>query len=308
VREALMSRPADCKALLVFPRFNANSFWNYQATCEVAGARYPAAPLGLITVAAGAAVSLHAQQPPADLVMTNGKIITVDGKFTIAQAVAVRGDRFIAVGSNADISKLAGPNTRRIDLGGKAVIPGLIDAHAHLTRGAETWTTEARFDDVASRKQALDIVRAKATELGAGRFVYNLGGWSYDQFADNPTPLTKAELDAAAPNNPVYVQFSRCCAFMNSKAIDQLGVDAIKEPWVERDAAGKPTGRINDPGLAQVASKIPNKAKDPYPVSAAAMLKDLNRAGLTAANMVGCPPEQKEAYLEMQKKGASAAD
>jgi predicted amidohydrolase YtcJ len=120
--------------------------------------------LGLITVAAGAAVSLHAQQPPADLVMTNGKIITVDGKFTIAQAVAVRGDRFIAVGSNADISKLAGPNTRRIDLGGKAVIPGLIDAHAHLTRGAETWTTEARFDDVASRKQALDIVRAKATE------------------------------------------------------------------------------------------------------------------------------------------------
>jgi hypothetical protein len=259
--------------------------------------------LGLITAAAGAAVSLHAQQTPADLVLTNGKIITVDGKFTIAQAVAVRGDRLIAVGSNADINKLAGPNTRRVDLGGKAVIPGLIDAHAHLTRGAETWTTEARFDDVASRKQALDIVRAKATELGAGKFVYNLGGWSYDQFADNPTPLTKAELDAAAPNNPVYVQFSRCCAFMNSKAIDQLGIDAIKEPWVERDAAGKPTGRINDPGLGQVAAKIPNKAKDPYPVSAAAMLKDLNRVGLTAANMVGCPPEQKEAYLEMQKKG-----
>lgn len=259
--------------------------------------------LGLITAAVVAVVSLHAQQPPADLVLTNGKIITVDAKFTIAQAAAIRGDRFISVGSNADINRLAGPNTRRIDLGGKAVIPGLIDAHAHLTRGAETWTTEARFDDVASRKQALDIVRAKAAELGAGRFVYNLGGWSYDQFADNPTPLTRAELDAAAPNNPVYLQFSRCCAFMNGKAIDQLGIDAIKEPWVERDAAGKPTGRINDPGLGQVAAKIPNKAKDPYRVSALAMLHDLNRAGLTAANMVGCPPEQKEAYQEMQKKG-----
>ncbi|HKC58279.1 MAG TPA: amidohydrolase family protein, partial [Vicinamibacterales bacterium] len=167
--------------------------------------------LGLIGAVAGAAAVVHGQQTAAaDLVLTNGKIITVDNKFTIAQAIAVRGDRFVAVGSNADINKLAGPGTRRIDLGGKAVIPGLIDAHAHLTRGAETWTTEARFDDVASRKQALDIVRAKAAELGAGKFVYNLGGWSYDQFADNPTPLTRAELDAAAPNNPVYVQFSRC--------------------------------------------------------------------------------------------------
>ena len=260
--------------------------------------------LGVIGAVAGAAAVVHGQQTAAaDLVLTNGKIITVDNKFTIAQAIAVRGDRFVAVGSNADINKLAGPGTRRIDLGGKAVIPGLIDAHAHLTRGAETWTTEARFDDVASRKQALDIVRAKAAELGAGKFVYNLGGWSYDQFTDNPTPLTRAELDVAAPNNPVYLQFSRCCAFMNGKAIDQLGIDAIKEPWVERDAAGKPTGRINDPGLGQVAAKIQPKAKDPYAVSALAMIKDLNRAGLTTAGMVGCSDEQKDAYREMQRKG-----
>ena len=259
---------------------------------------------GVVAAIAGAAASLQAQQPPvADLVLTNGKIITVDNKFTIAQAVAIRGDRFIAVGSNAEINKLAGPNTRKIDLGGKAVIPGLIDAHAHLMRGAETWTTEARFDDVASRKEALDIVRAKAQQLGPGKYVYNLGGWSYDQLADNPTPLTKAELDAAAPNNPVYLQFSRCCAFMNSKAIDALGIDAIKQPWVERDAAGKPTGRINDPGLGQVANKIPDKPKDPYPVSAAAMIKDLNRAGLTTAGISGCAQEQKDAYKEMEQKG-----
>ena len=260
--------------------------------------------LGLIGAAAGAAAVLHGQQAPAaDLVLTNGKIITVDARFTIAQAVAVRGDRLVAVGSNADINKLAGPNTRRIDLGGKAVIPGLIDAHAHLTRGAETWTTEARFDDVASRKQALDIVRAKAAELGAGKWVYNRGGWSYDQFTDNPTPLTRAELDAAAPNNPVYLQFSRCCAFLNQKGIDAMGLAAMNQTWIEKDAAGKPTGRVNDPGLAELATKIQDKARDPYPVSAMAMIRDLNRAGLTAAGMVGCPPEQKEVYLEMQRKG-----
>ena len=259
--------------------------------------------LGLIGAVAGAAARLHVQQQPVDVVLTNGKIITVDNKFTIAQAIAIRGERLVAVGSNADISKLAGPNTRRIDLGGKAVIPGLIDAHAHLTRGAETWTTEARFDDVASRKQALDIVRAKAAELGPGKWVYNRGGWSYDQFTDNPTPLTKAELDAAAPNNPVYLQFSRCCAFMNQKGIDAMGLASMNQPWIEKDASGRPTGRANDPGLAQLASKIQDPAKDSYAVSALAMIKDLNRAGLTAAGMVGCPAEQKEAYVEMQRKG-----
>jgi len=259
--------------------------------------------LAVIGAAAAAATVAHAQQQTADVVLTNGKIITVDNQFHIAQAVAIRGERIVAVGTNADINKLAGANTRKIDLGGKAVIPGLIDAHAHLMRGAETWTTEVRFDDVDSRKQALDMVRAKAAAVGAGNWVYNLGGWAYDQFADNPTPLTKAELDQAAPNNPVYLQFSRCCAFMNSKAIDQLGIDAIKQPWVERDAAGKPTGRINDPGLGQVANKIPDPPKESYAASASTMIKDLNRAGLTTAGISGCPEEQKQVYRQMERNG-----
>ena len=153
--------------------------------------------VGLLVAAAWSG-RVQAQQPPADVVLTNGKIVTVDDQFRVAQAVAIRGDRFVAVGSNADIAKLTGPNTRQIDLGGKTVLPGLIDAHAHLMRAAETWAIEARFDDIESRKQALDLVKAKAAQLGPGQWVFNLGGWSYDQFADNPTPLTRAELDAAA--------------------------------------------------------------------------------------------------------------
>jgi len=164
---------------------------------------------GALLAVAGAISILHAQQPAPDLILSNGKIITVDDRFTIAQAVAIRGDRILAVGTNQDLARLAGPNTRRIDLRGKAVIPGLIDAHAHLMRAAETWAIEARFDDIESRKQALDIVRAKAVALGPGQWVFNLGGWSYDQFADGPTPLTREELDQAAPSNPVYLQFSR---------------------------------------------------------------------------------------------------
>jgi len=99
----------------------------------------------------------------------------------------------------------------------QAVIPGLIDAHAHLMRAAETWAIEVRLDGVDFAEQALEMVRAKAAALGPGQWVYNLGGWSYDQFADNRAPLTRAELDQAAPNNPVYLQFTRCCAFLNSR-------------------------------------------------------------------------------------------
>lgn len=246
---------------------------------------------------------LRAQQPSADVILTNGKIITVDDRFSIAQAIAIRGDRFVAVGTNQEIARLAGPNTRKIDLGGKAVIPGLIDAHAHLMRAAETWAIEARFDDIESRKQALDLLRAKAAALGSGKWVFNLGGWSYDQFADGPTPLTRQELDQAAPDNPVYVQFTRCCAFMNTRAIELMGLAAMDQPWIERDASGKPTGRINDPGLAQIANKIPPPAKDTFPTNANALIADLNRAGLTTAGISGCPQEATEYFQELKRKG-----
>ncbi|MBI2185607.1 MAG: amidohydrolase, partial [Acidobacteria bacterium] len=72
-------------------------------------------------------ISIGAQQAPADIILTNGKIITVDAQFSIAQAVAVRGGRFVRVGTNQEVNRLAGPNTRRIDLRGRAVVPGLID-------------------------------------------------------------------------------------------------------------------------------------------------------------------------------------
>ena len=239
----------------------------------------------------------------ADIVLTNGKIITVDDRFSIAQAIAIRGDRFIAVGSNQAIAKLAGPGSRRIDLGGKAVVPGLIDAHAHLMRAAETWAVEARFDDIESRKQALEIVSRKAKELGPGKWVFNLGGWSYDQFADNPTPLTRQELDQAAPNNPVYLQFSRCCGFLNTPGIEAMGLASMSDPWIERDASGKPTGRVNDPGLARIAGKLPPQPKDTFPKNAMALVADLNRAGLTTAGISGCPQEATDFFQEQNRQG-----
>ena len=103
--------------------------------------------LGLLvaTVIVGAAMIapvVLAQQPSADLILTNGKIITVDDRFSIAQAIAVRGDRIIAVGTTADITKLAGPQTRRVDLRGKSVVPGFIDNHAHFQEEGAYWSLD----------------------------------------------------------------------------------------------------------------------------------------------------------------------
>ena len=116
--------------------------------------------------------------------------------------MAVRGDRIVAVGTNQDITRLAGPNTRRIDLRGRSVVPGMIDNHAHFQEEGAYWTLELRFDGVDSRKQALEMIRAKAKAAGPGEWVFNLGGWSPDQFADDKKPFTRDELDKVAPEQP----------------------------------------------------------------------------------------------------------
>src|SRR5688500_12731659 len=171
-----------------------------------------------VAAVAGASVFVSAQQPTAaqgagaaraDIVLTNGKVITVDDKFSIAQAVAIRGDRILAVGTNQQINALAGPTTRRIDLRGRSVMPGFIDNHAHFQEEGAYWTEELRLDGVESRKQALEMIRARAQQKGPNQWVYTLGGWSPDQFADDSRPFTREELDKIAPNNPVFLQFTR---------------------------------------------------------------------------------------------------
>jgi predicted amidohydrolase YtcJ len=241
----------------------------------------------------GASIVMQAQQPAADMILTNGKIITVDDQFRIAQAVAIRGDRIVAVGSNQDINKLAGPSTRRIDLRGKSVVPGMIDNHAHYQEEGAYWTLELRFDGVDTGKKALDLIRAKAAATPNGGWVYNLGGWSPDQFMDDKKPFTRDELDKVAPNNPVFLQFTRSAQYLNSKAIEKLNLETSKEPWIERDANGRATGITGVAGrekLFDAAAFLdaPNGGRAKLPMetivaSQKVMLRDLAKAGLTAS-------------------------
>ena len=198
----------------------------------------------LLALAAALVAGPAAQPQPADTILSNGKIVTVDDRFTIASAVALRGDRIVAVGTGREIGAMAGPQTRRIDLGGRTVIPGLIDNHMHLLRAGTTWRYEVRWDGVESRQQAVEMLRARVKAVPKGDWIYTLGGWAMEQFADDRTPFTRAELDRIAPDNPVLLQASYYRTYLNSRAILALGADA-------------PSGVVEEPGIRALAARLP---------------------------------------------------
>jgi len=260
--------------------------------------------IAIVTCAAAAAM-LQAQQPAPDLILSNGKIVTVDDRFTIAQAVAIQGDRIVAVGTSEEMARLAGTNTRTIDLAGRTVIPGLIDNHMHLLRAATTWQKELRWDGVESRKQAIEMLRARAKAVGPGEWVYNIGGWTHQQFTDDPRPFTREELDQIAPENPVSLQESYYQVFLNSRALQALGIEAnatdppgFVKGSIKRDASGRPTGVIQGdiPATRPVAAKLPKVAPDQLEASAQALIQDMNRAGLTSVGVPGCNADVLEIF------------
>src|SRR5262249_55293347 len=120
-----------------------------------------------LAIVVAAPFAAAAQAP--DVVLVNGKIVTVDDRFTIAQALAIKGERILKVGTTAEIEALKGPATRAIDLGGRTVIPGLIDNHAHWVRAAEH--DELRFDGVTSRRHALAILAERVRKTPAGAWI-----------------------------------------------------------------------------------------------------------------------------------------
>jgi predicted amidohydrolase YtcJ len=261
--------------------------------------------VGVLFAIGGALSVVRAQQPAPDLVLSNGKIITVDERFTIAQAVAIKGDRIVAVGTNQDIARLAGPGTRRIDLRGRALTPGLIDNHMHLLRAGTTWLNEVRFDGVDSRKKAIEMLRARASVVGPGGWVFNMGGWAHQQFTDDPRPFTREELDQVAPSNPVALQESYYQVFLNGRALQTLGIEAnapdpkeFVKGSIVRDAAGKPTGVIKGDIAATrpVQARLPKVPPDQLEASSLALVKDMNRAGLTTFGVPGCNADVLEIF------------
>jgi predicted amidohydrolase YtcJ len=211
---------------------------------------------------------------PADIVLRNGKIITVDRNFMIAQSIAVAGDRILAVGPDAAMTAVTAPATRVVDLRGKTVMPGLIDGHAHMDREGlkDVYPSLGR---VRSIKDIQDRIRELAGRKRPGEWIVTMPIGDPPSYFDVPDILaekrwpTRQELDAAAPDNPVFIRsiwgFWRgtppLVACANTAALRRAGitrdtVSPIAELKIEKDANGDPTGVFTEDGMQPTAELI----------------------------------------------------
>ena len=211
----------------------------------------------VVVVLAALCVPARAQAP--DKVLVDGKIITLDGVFTIAQALAIRGQRIVAVGTTAEIEKLKGPATETIDLNGRTVIPGLIDNHAHWIRAAEHWHQEVRLDGVTTRAQAIKMLTERVAAARPGDWIVTLGGWSEEQFTDDARGFPLAELDRIAPNNPVVLQAVYNHSYLNSAAMKLAKVDE-KRP-IRLVAASRRMRAVSRPAWCATPAASPSSRR-----------------------------------------------
>lgn len=240
----------------------------------------------------------YAQAPgPADLLLRNGKILTVDADFTTAEAIAIRGERILAVGSDESVSQTAGPATEIIDLDGATVIPGLIDNHFHFLRAVQRWHLQARLDGIDSRARALELLAARAQSAPDGQWIMVQGGWSEGQFADDPGGFSLAELDAAAPANPLFLQLGYSTVYANSFALRAVGLSPAD--GARRNAAGLATFQ---PPYGRFIESIPRTAPAQLEQNLSDFMSTLNQAGLTGLYALGRGPEGEFEVLERRAR------
>jgi predicted amidohydrolase YtcJ len=220
------------------------------------------------TVPAGPAVR------SADLILSNAKVITVDRDFTIAQAIAVAGDRILAVGRNDTMAAHTGPETRVVDLKGRTVTPGLIDGHAHLDREGLKSVCPA-LGPVRSIRDIQDRIAELARATARGEWIVTMPIGDPPYYFDVPDILaekrwpTRQELDAAAPNNPVFIRsiwgFWRhslpLVSIANTEALGRAGitrdtVSPVASLTIEKDGAGEPTGVFVEREMQPLAELI----------------------------------------------------
>jgi predicted amidohydrolase YtcJ len=255
------------------------------------------------------AAPLSAQTP--DTIMVNGKVVTGDGQSSIRQAIAIRDGRIVALGSTADIQKVAGPATRPIDLQGRTVIPGLIDSHIHAIRAALSFSTEVNWIGVSSLAAALGRISSAARTMRPGAWLIVAGGWNVEQFKENRRP-TQAELVAAAPNNPVYVQLGYGWAVMTPAAFKALNItgdaDLPAGGRMEKDANGKPSGAVSGGQGAIVAlfDRLPRPTFDEQVDGTRKFFRELNRLALTGVVDPGgnnLAPDDYQALFKVWRQG-----
>ncbi len=225
----------------------------------------------------------------ADLILVGGRIATMDRRGSFVSAVAVRDGRIAAVGSDDDILRLKGAETRVIPLQRRTVIPGLNDSHLHAVNGGNGYNLEVRWDDVPSLADGMRRLREQAERTPPGEWVRVVGGWSEFQFAERRMP-TLEEINAVAPDTPVMVLHLYLHGLLNRAALRALGYDKnTPDPpdgEIVRDAQGNPTGLlVARPGfrvLFNALNAAPKLNREQLANSTLQFLRELNRLGITS--------------------------
>jgi predicted amidohydrolase YtcJ len=245
-----------------------------------------------------------AGQAPADLIIRDAHIVTVDPQFSTAQAAAIRDGRFVAVGSDAEVMKSAGPKTRIVDLHGKTVLPGFNDTHVHLTAG-EDLPVQVDLTHIRSIKDIQAAIAARAAKSKPGEWIAGTRGWWEYQLAEGRLP-TRADLDAAAPNNPVAIPGPHY-VIVNTRALALAHVTRdTPDPQggqIYKDANGEPTGLLMDNASRFVRPFMPHPSEAQKEEGMKRVLALVNSHGLTSAGDPSGSPADAALFRKLRDQG-----
>jgi predicted amidohydrolase YtcJ len=255
---------------------------------------------------------MNTAAPHAELILRGGHIATLNRSQPQAQAVAIADGRFLAVGRDEDVMTLAGAGTRIVDLGGRCVLPGLIDSHTHIIRGGLSFNLELRWDGLRSLADAMAMLKQQVAVTPPPQWVRVVGGFSEQQFAEKRLP-TLEELNAVAPDTPVFVLHLYDRALLNAAALRAIGYTAQTPdpPGGEmlRDRAGNPIGLLlAKPNATILYAALGRGPKLPFDYqlnSTRHFMRELNRLGVTGViDAGGGAQNYPEDYAVIEKLAA----
>jgi predicted amidohydrolase YtcJ len=251
------------------------------------------------------APALSAQQEPADLIVTNARIYTVDDNRPMAEAMAIRDGRVIFVGSARGAEVFAGQQTERLDLDGKTVIPGMVDAHVHLS-GLGVALRNVDLVGTRSHEEVIERVAERARTMPEGEWITGRG-WDQNDWAVTEFPTNEA-LSRAVPNHPVYMtRVDGHAALVNAHALELAGVTAATEDppggRLIRDGAGNPTGVLIDRAQRIVRRVIPPMSERERREAVLAAIAEANKWGLTGIHDAGVSDTNIAVYEDLAREG-----
>jgi predicted amidohydrolase YtcJ len=240
-----------------------------------------------------------------DYIIHNAKVVTVDKEFSIAQALAVEGDRFLKVGTNEEVLRIAGPRTQRIDMQGRTVLPGMTDSHQNLISRAESFDIAADLGAVTSIAQIQEALRARLATTKPGQWIIGTRGWWEYELTDKRTP-TRADLDMVSTQHPIGIPGPHYWIF-NSYALRQAKItrDTPDPPGgeIHKDAQGEPNGLMMDRASRLAMLSFPTANREEKKSGILKLIQRANSNGLTSVGETGGSLEDEALLKELHNEG-----